>query len=77
VSREVIDQGEDPDDYLHISKDIDRDIQNFDPQLQHLVVFDDVTHRNDKKNSNLVGQYYKYARPQNVSVIVVTHRILP
>jgi len=44
----------------------------FNPREQHLVVFDDMTHKDDKKNSSIVSTYLKWGRPANTSVIVTT-----
>lgn len=67
-------------DYFHMSNDIDIKIDDknedgslfFNPKIQHLVIFDDMTHRDDKKNSSIVSKYLKYSRPSNCTIIVAT-----
>lgn len=56
----------------HVSNEIDRDPQSYDPNLQHLVIIDDLTHKTDTKNGNKAAAFFKYGRPQNISVIVIT-----
>ena len=68
------------DDLFYMNNEIDIKIDSkneegepiFNPKYQSLVIFDDMTHKSDTKNSSLVSQYLKYGRPANASVIVAT-----
>jgi hypothetical protein len=60
------------EDQFHISNEIDRDPKDYDQNLQHLVIIDDLTHKDDKKNGSLAAKFFKYGRPQNISTIVLT-----
>jgi len=64
----------DPEDYFHVSDEIDKNVKDFDHNLQNVVVFDDMTHRTSGKNKTTeqIDAFMKYGRPQNITVIVVT-----
>jgi len=65
-------EGLDPSDFFHISDEIDRDVKDFDQDLQNVVVFDDMADRNDKKLNSAISNFLRFGRPQNTSVIVIT-----
>jgi len=65
-------EGLDPSEFFHISDEIDRDVKDFDQELQNVVVFDDLSDRADKKLNSAISRFLRFGRPQNISVIVIT-----
>ena len=65
----------DIDDYFHISNEIDRDPSDYDKDLQHLVIIDDMVSQDDKKNGNKAGAFFRRGRPNNISVIAIVQRL--
>lgn len=61
--------GGDLNDYLHVSSEIDKKFSDFDPSLQHLVIFDDMAKRDDKR-APILAEYASFGRPYNISMIV-------
>lgn len=66
--------GGDPEDYIHFSTSIDRSPQDYDPELQHLVIFDDKI-RQKSKEGEQVADFFMKGRPNNISVIAVTQNL--
>lgn len=60
-----------PDITIHVSDNIDKEIneENFDPQLQHLVIIDGVD------LSDEVNDFFKHSRLSNISVVLICQNL--
>ena len=58
--------GNNPDEYIHFSNTIDKTLEEFNPELANLVIFDDMT---TKSNMPLIEEYFRNGRNKNISII--------
>jgi len=77
--KRCIDNDIDPKTVLHISQFINRKVDDYSPDVQHLVVIDDKASKKDKEAYKVL-EYVTKSRPRNMSVIIITqdyHAVLP
>jgi hypothetical protein len=73
-------KGEDVEDYLHVANHVDRDPNDYDPDLQHLVIIDDLvynqkkTSKETKKDVEAAENFFQRGRMRNISVVITTQR---
>jgi GTPase SAR1 family protein len=72
VSDEIASHGEEPEDYIYTSDTIDLTPEDLDPELQHLIIFDDLVSKYDSANNKKILQFAKKGRLRNCSMVVLT-----
>ena len=72
VSEEIVSAGEEPEDYIHTSDQIDIDVEDLDPEVQNLVIFDDLVSKYESANNKKILQFAKKGRLRNASIIILT-----
>ncbi len=72
VSKEIMSLGEEPEDYIHTSDKIDITPEDLDPDLQNLIIFDDLVSKYESANNKAILQFAKKGRLRNCSMIILT-----
>lgn len=72
VSNEIAELGEEPNDYIHVSDNVDITPEELDPELQHFIIFDDLVSKYESANNKKILQFAKKCRLRNCTMIILT-----